>query len=95
MWIAGIRVCILVRNIGVVDIVMKCCVLIPQAVAPFLLRAVRIQAAPPLTVPVQPVRGHTIRIEEDVIYKTCRAELSINIIVVCLHGHVIGQDVIF
>ena len=83
-----------VRHPGVVHIVPKTGVHVPQRVAPALGVSVRMTAAPPRRVPVEPVGRDDVAVQDEVVDERQRVELGDGVVVVRGVGHVLrGAEV--
>ena len=64
---------------------------VPQRISPALGVAVWVTAPPPCRVPVQPVRGHDVAVEDEVVDERHRVQLGNGIFVVRRHRHVLRR----
>ena len=92
--VARIRVRTLRWNTGVVCSVAEGVVHVPQGVAPLLAASVRVPAAPPRRVPIQPVCAYREGIEQVIVNQAHHVVHAGDVVVVIWIGHVLtGHEV--
>ena len=84
-----------VRDTGVVNVVAKGGIQVPQDIAPALGVAVWMTSSPPSGVPVEPVGTYHVSVQDEVIDQTLGVELRLHVLVVGRIGHVVAGNEVY